>query len=71
MARTTNALDIEALGNPTFNQAVADISSSFTLLVGIYFPSVTGEPPTGRLLPPPPQTPKLSYSHSHFVRVSL
>ncbi|XP_057370739.1 solute carrier family 12 member 4-like isoform X1 [Daphnia carinata] len=42
VARTMNPVDIETLDQPTYNQVLADISTSFTLLVGIYFPSVTG-----------------------------
>ena len=42
VARTMNAVDIELLDQPAYNQVVVDISTSFTLLVGIYFPSVTG-----------------------------
>lgn len=34
--------DIEQLGRPTFNQVYADITTSFTILIGIFFPSVTG-----------------------------
>lgn len=42
VARTMNPVDIETLDQPTYNQVLADISTTFTLLVGIYFPSVTG-----------------------------
>ncbi|KAI9564397.1 hypothetical protein GHT06_008136 [Daphnia sinensis] len=42
VARTMNPVDIETLDQPSYNQVLADISTSFTLLVGIYFPSVTG-----------------------------
>ena len=34
--------DYEALNNPTYNQVIIDITTSFTVLVGIFFPSVTG-----------------------------
>lgn len=34
--------DIERLDRPTYNQVYADISTSFTILIGIFFPSVTG-----------------------------
>ena len=43
VARTMNPVDIERLDQPSYNQVLADISTSFTLLVGIYFPSVTGK----------------------------
>lgn len=38
-----NQLDMENL-NPqqTYNQVFADITTSFTILIGIFFPSVTG-----------------------------
>lgn len=39
---TLNPVDIEVLDQPVYNQVVADITTTFTLLVGIYFPSVTG-----------------------------
>ncbi len=42
VAKTMNPVDIELLDQPSHNQVVADITTSFTLLVGIYFPSVTG-----------------------------
>lgn len=38
----SNKTDIEALDQPTYNQIFADITTSFTLLIGIFFPSVTG-----------------------------
>ncbi|KAG7294935.1 hypothetical protein JYU34_022676 [Plutella xylostella] len=34
--------DIEQMERPTYNQIYADITTSFTLLIGIFFPSVTG-----------------------------
>ncbi|XP_067626916.1 solute carrier family 12 member 4 isoform X4 [Eurosta solidaginis] len=37
-----NAVDIENMAPSTYNQVVADITTSFTLLIGIFFPSVTG-----------------------------
>lgn len=33
--------DIERMGN-TYNQVFADITTTFTILIGIFFPSVTG-----------------------------
>ena len=44
-----NPVDIELLDQPSHNQVVADITTSFTLLVGIYFPSVTGKEPNNFL----------------------
>ncbi|XP_068218674.1 solute carrier family 12 member 4 isoform X2 [Palaemon carinicauda] len=37
-----NPDDYEALNNPTYNQVIIDITTSFTTLVGIFFPSCTG-----------------------------
>uniref|UniRef100_A0A6B2E4U6 Putative amino acid transporter n=1 Tax=Phlebotomus kandelakii TaxID=1109342 RepID=A0A6B2E4U6_9DIPT len=37
-----NPRDVEQLGRPTFNQVYADLTTSFTILIGIFFPSVTG-----------------------------
>lgn len=34
--------DLEQLGTENFNQVMADITTSFTILIGIFFPSVTG-----------------------------
>ncbi|EFX88997.1 hypothetical protein DAPPUDRAFT_41064 [Daphnia pulex] len=42
VGKTMNAVDVETLDGPPYNQVMADISTSFTLLVGIFFPSVTG-----------------------------
>jgi potassium/chloride transporter 4/5/6 len=42
VGKTMNAVDVETLDQPPYNQVMADISTSFTLLVGIFFPSVTG-----------------------------
>ncbi|XP_055692183.1 solute carrier family 12 member 4 isoform X4 [Lutzomyia longipalpis] len=38
----SNPADIEQLGRPTYNQIYADITTTFTILIGIFFPSVTG-----------------------------
>lgn len=35
--------DLDRLGGPSYNQIYADITTSFTLLIGIFFPSVTGK----------------------------
>lgn len=38
-----NATDVErTLDQPTFNMVTADITTTFTILIGIFFPSVTG-----------------------------
>ncbi|CAO1414154.1 unnamed protein product [Diamesa tonsa] len=34
--------DIETLERPSYNQIKADITTTFTILIGIFFPSVTG-----------------------------
>lgn len=35
--------DIEQMERPTYNQIYADLSTTFTILIGIFFPSVTGK----------------------------
>ncbi|XP_044764689.1 solute carrier family 12 member 4 isoform X3 [Coccinella septempunctata] len=42
IAQTKAPEDIEKMEGPTYNQVYADITTSFTLLIGIFFPSVTG-----------------------------
>ncbi|XP_018569114.1 solute carrier family 12 member 4 isoform X2 [Anoplophora glabripennis] len=42
IARGREPADTEPLGDDTFNQIFADITTSFTILIGIFFPSVTG-----------------------------
>ncbi|KAB7493728.1 Solute carrier family 12 member 6 [Armadillidium nasatum] len=42
IADSQNPDDYEALNKNTYNQVIIDISTSFTVLVGIFFPSVTG-----------------------------
>lgn len=37
-----DAVDIDRLDRPSYNQVYADITTSFTILIGIFFPSVTG-----------------------------
>ncbi|KAH8320635.1 hypothetical protein KR067_006214 [Drosophila pandora] len=37
-----NPTDIENTSGQTYNQIMADITTTFTLLIGIFFPSVTG-----------------------------
>jgi potassium/chloride transporter 4/5/6 len=34
--------DIDPMDQKTYNQVVADITTAFTILIGIFFPSVTG-----------------------------
>ncbi|XP_039276024.1 solute carrier family 12 member 4 [Nilaparvata lugens] len=42
IAKSLDAEEINRLDRPTYNQVMADITTSFTLLIGIFFPSVTG-----------------------------
>lgn len=42
IAKTMDPDDIERLDRPSYNQVMADITTSFTILIGIFFPSVTG-----------------------------
>ncbi|XP_075215520.1 solute carrier family 12 member kcc isoform X2 [Lycorma delicatula] len=42
IAQTKDPEEIQRLDRPTYNQVFADITTSFTLLIGIFFPSVTG-----------------------------
>lgn len=35
--------DIEQMERPTYNQIFADATTTFTILIGIFFPSVTGK----------------------------
>lgn len=35
--------DIEQMERPTYNQVYADLTTTFTILIGIFFPSVTGK----------------------------
>ncbi|KAK4308193.1 hypothetical protein Pmani_020092 [Petrolisthes manimaculis] len=42
VADTDNPDDYESLNNPTYNQVIVDITTSFVVLVGIFFPSCTG-----------------------------
>ncbi|BFG05441.1 solute carrier family 12 member 6 [Drosophila madeirensis] len=37
-----DSIDIENIDNESYNQIMADITTTFTLLIGIFFPSVTG-----------------------------
>ncbi|GBP79126.1 Solute carrier family 12 member 6 [Eumeta japonica] len=34
--------DVEQMERPTYNQVYADLTTTFTILIGIFFPSVTG-----------------------------
>lgn len=42
IARSRDPDEVEPLDRPVFNQVFADITTSFTILIGIFFPSVTG-----------------------------
>lgn len=42
IAKGKAQVDIDSLGKPTHNQVLIDITTSFTILIGIFFPSVTG-----------------------------
>lgn len=35
-------LDVENVDDKTYSQVMVDITTSFTILIGIFFPSVTG-----------------------------
>lgn len=35
-------LDVENVDDKTYSQVLVDITTSFTILIGIFFPSVTG-----------------------------
>ncbi|XP_065562095.1 solute carrier family 12 member 6-like isoform X1 [Artemia franciscana] len=42
IASSINSTEINRDGAPEYNQVLADLTTSFTVLVGIFFPSVTG-----------------------------
>ncbi|XP_025405084.1 solute carrier family 12 member 4 isoform X3 [Sipha flava] len=42
IARGHKVEDIQPLGKNTYNMVMVDITTSFTILIGIFFPSVTG-----------------------------
>lgn len=42
IARGKDPVDIDPLDKPTYNQVLVDITTTFTILIGIFFPSVTG-----------------------------
>ncbi|XP_067002016.2 solute carrier family 12 member 4 isoform X2 [Anabrus simplex] len=42
IAKSNDPDDIEPLDRPTYNQVMADCTTTFTILIGIFFPSVTG-----------------------------
>lgn len=44
VGRTVDPEDVELRGSPVYNYIVNDITTNFAVLVGIYFPSVTGDP---------------------------
>ncbi|KAF6217197.1 hypothetical protein GE061_001551 [Apolygus lucorum] len=42
IASSKDPEEINALDRPTYNQVVVDFTTTFTILIGIFFPSVTG-----------------------------
>ncbi|XP_049831713.1 solute carrier family 12 member 6 isoform X1 [Schistocerca gregaria] len=42
IAKSKDPDEIERLDRPSYNQVYADLTTSFTILIGIFFPSVTG-----------------------------
>ncbi|XP_054278489.1 solute carrier family 12 member 4 isoform X2 [Macrosteles quadrilineatus] len=42
IARSKDPEEIEPLDRPIYNQVVVDLTTTFTILIGIFFPSVTG-----------------------------
>lgn len=42
VARTHKVEDIQPLNKNSYNMVMVDITTSFTILIGIFFPSVTG-----------------------------
>lgn len=38
-----NPKDIDNLSGQSYNQITVDLTTSFTILIGIFFPSVTGK----------------------------
>lgn len=42
IAKSKEPAEINPQGKPTYNQVMVDMTTSFTLLIGIFFPSVTG-----------------------------
>ena len=63
---TENGSSVAAknLGKGEYNQIMADITTSFTVLIGIFFPSVTGE---YRSPSPPPNRPSSTHALVHPV----
>jgi hypothetical protein len=43
IAKSKLPSEVDVLNKPTYNQILVDMTTSFTLLIGIFFPSVTGE----------------------------
>lgn len=43
IARGHNLDDIQPLSKNTYNMVMVDITTTFTILIGIFFPSVTGQ----------------------------
>lgn len=42
ISRTHKVEDVQPLSKNTYNMVMVDITTSFTILIGIFFPSVTG-----------------------------
>lgn len=42
ISRGNLPLDVENVDDKTYSQVMVDITTSFTILIGIFFPSVTG-----------------------------
>ncbi|XP_008475924.1 solute carrier family 12 member 4-like [Diaphorina citri] len=42
IAKSKLPSEVDVLNKPTYNQILVDMTTSFTLLIGIFFPSVTG-----------------------------
>ena len=42
IAKGNEFADVDSINKPAYNQVMADITTTFTILIGIFFPSVTG-----------------------------
>lgn len=43
ISRSRKVEEIQPLNKNTYNMVMVDITTSFTILIGIFFPSVTGQ----------------------------
>lgn len=43
IARSKEPEEVQPLEHATYNQVLVDITTTFTILIGIFFPSVTGK----------------------------